>query len=53
MNPAQSRSSSVVFPVPVAPMTTWWERIRSYGRLATGPARWFTVLITAPATTEP
>ena len=26
MNPAQSRRSKVVFPVPVVPMTTWCER---------------------------
>ena len=28
MNPAHSRSNSVVFPVPVVPMTTWCERSR-------------------------
>jgi hypothetical protein len=28
MKPAQSLSSSVVLPVPVVPITTWWERIR-------------------------
>ncbi len=29
MNPAHSRSKSVVLPVPVDPMTTWCERSRS------------------------
>ena len=38
MNPAHSRSSRVVFPVPVVPITTWCERSRGYGMPASGRA---------------
>ena len=53
MNPAHSLSSSVVFPVPVVPSTTWCERSLGYGMTASGRAGCRTVLIVAPATTLP
>ena len=53
MNPAHSRSSSVVFPVPVVPITTWCERSRGYGTVVSGCARCRTARMVAPATTLP
>jgi hypothetical protein len=47
------RSTRVVFPVPVVPITTWCERIRAQGRPAICRAGWPTTLITAPATRSP
>jgi hypothetical protein len=43
----------VVLPVPVVPMTTWWERSRRYGIAASGGAGWPAARITAPATMAP
>ena len=53
MKPAHSRNSSVVFPVPVVPMTTWCERSRGYGMAVSGSGRCRTVRMVAPATTLP
>ena len=51
MNPAHSRSSSVVFPLPVVPMTTWCERSLGKGRRPPRRSGWPTARITAPTST--
>ena len=53
MNPAHSLSNRVVFPVPVVPITTWWERSRAYGRAAMARAGCRTARIVPPTTTSP